>query len=173
MSQWSQIRPLFLGDYPAVRRRWQSSFTQLRENGMEKIDAEDGADEMVGINLNDPRVDKWLTKTGWTPESPAAEPHGGESGEGATDVRNVRWVAENLTNPKAAANTSPSLTSWNMLIWARASATNTGKFWGELYKPIMLPAKKDLETTGRQIEDEERLLAIVEQVKNMAIKEQT
>ena len=60
-----------------------------------------------------------------------------------------------------------------MLIWARASATNTGKFWGELYKPIMLPAKKDLETTGRQIEDEERLLAIVEQVKNMAIKEQT
>jgi len=173
MSQWRQIRPLFLDDYPAVRRRWQSSHAQLRENGMEPIDAEDGADEMVGIGINDPRVDKWLKRTGWTPETPAAEPPSGESGEGATDVRNVRWVAENLTNPKAEAKNAPSLTSWNMMIWARASATNTGKFWSELYKPIMLPAKKDLETTGRQIEDEERLLGIVQQVKNMAIKDES
>ena len=168
MSNWSGLRTMFLQEYGGLRRKWQSHFAQLVENGMEEDDAADGADEMIGIGLEDVRVKNFLLKKGMVPDEEA--PKADESKGQASDVKNVRWVADNLSNPDAAPKTAPSPTAWNMLVFARSTSTNTAKFWSDLFKPIMLPAKKDLESTSRHVEDEDRLLGIIDQVKHMAVQ---
>lgn len=170
MSNWNQIRDIYLEAHPAVKKRWDAIHANLLDQGMGPKDSREGADEAVGIGPGTDSVKKWQHETGWTPATPEAAAPAADDGGGATDVRNVRWVAENLTNPNAKAEDAPSLSAWNMLVFARSSPTNTGKFWSDLYKPIMLPAKKDLESTSRDIEDEERLLSVIAQVKAIAAK---
>ena len=159
---------MFLQEYGGLRRKWQAHYSQLIENGMEEDDAADGADEMIGIGLEDIRVKNFLLKKGLVPDEEA--PQADESKGQASDVKNVRWGAENLSNMEASPKTAASPTAWNMLVFARSTTANTAKFWSDLYKPIMLPAKKDLETTSRHVEDEERLLGIIDQVRQMAVK---
>ena len=170
MSNWNQIRDIYLEAHPAVKKRWEAVHAHLASDGMKPKDSREGADEAVGIGPEAESVIQWRRKTGWSVDPPESDAPAAEDGGGATDVRNVRWVAENLTNPNAEARDAPSLSAWNMLVFARSSPTNTGKFWSDLYKPIMLPAKKDLETTSRDIEDEERLLSVIAQVKAIAAK---
>lgn len=163
---WPLLRDQFLSEHATLAKRWETAKSQMFSAGMSDDDACDAADEIVGIGPEAERVIKWQAKSGWTPVEPdtqTAEP----DGKGATDVRNVRWVAENLTNPLATAESAPSLSAWNMLVFARGSAQNTAKFYSDLYRPIMLPAKKDLENTSRDLEDEERLMNIIEQVRKM------
>ena len=168
MDNWDGLRDMFFESYPGLKRKWQARYADLIEAGMEEKDAKDGSDEMVGIGPNDSRVQKWMMKHGLVPDDEGPPSQGAEEAKGATDVKNVRWVAENLSNMNASPSSAPSLSAWNMLVFARTNPTQTAKFWSDLYKPIMLPAKKDLENTSRDLEDEERLLHIIDQVKRMA-----
>jgi len=167
-GNWDGLRDMFLEGYPGVRRRWQARYADLIESGMDDADAKDAADDFAGISPNDERVTKWMARTGLVPDDGGAAPAGPDESGGATDVKNVRWVAENLSNPSVTPSSAPSLSAWNMLVFARTNPTQTAKFWSDLYKPIMLPAKKDLENTSRDLEDEERLMHIIDQVQKMA-----
>lgn len=170
-NNWEDLRDQFFEDYPGLRRKWQVRYAEFIEQGMEDWDAKEASDAIIGVGPDDSRVQKWMSKRGVVIGDEGAPPGPPEESKGTTDVKNVRWVAENLSNMQANPSSAPSPTAWNMLVFARTNPTQAAKFWSDLYKPIMLPAKKDLENTSRDLEDEERLLGIIDQVRKMAEKE--
>jgi hypothetical protein len=169
--KWPVLREKFLADNPRMAQRWDAAKAKMFSAGMSDEEAALAADDICHISSECERVVNWQRRTGWTP-TPAGHVEDSDEPEGkqASDVRNVRWVAENLTNPEASPASAPSLSAWNMLHFARGSAANTAKFYSDLYRPIMLPGKRDLETTAKEIEDEERLIRVIEQVRKMALE---
>lgn len=167
-NNWDGLREMFFESYPGLHRKWKTHFYDLVEQGMDEPDARDAADDLVGVGPDDSRVQKWMLKNGVVPDDEGSSQGTPEESKGTTDVKNVRWVAENLSNMKVTPASAPSPTAWNMLVFARTNPSQTAKFWSDLYKPIMLPAKKDLENTSRDLEDEERLMHIIDQVRKMA-----
>ena len=170
-NNWEDLREQFFEDYPGLYRKWQVRYAEFVEQGMAEWDAAAASDNIVGIGPEDSRVQRWLGKKGVVLDDEEVPPGTTEESKSTTDVKNVRWVADNLSNMQAKPSSAPSPTAWNMLVFARTNPTQTAKFWSDLYKPIMLPAKKDLENTSRDLEDEERLLGIIDQVRKMAEKE--
>ena len=85
----------------------------------------------------------------------------------AQNVTNVLWAAENLSNENVTNKDAPTRTAWALLCWARKNPDN---FFGQLYKNVVLPSRKELEETRDTVEDSERLRRTLEKVKVAMLK---
>ena len=131
-NNWDGLREMFFESYSGLHRKWKTHFYDLVEQGMDEADARDAADDLVGVGPDDSRVKKWMLKNGVVPDDEGSPPRTPEESKGTTDVKNVRWVAENLSNLKVTPASSPSPTAWNMLVFARTNPSQTAKFWSDL-----------------------------------------
>ena len=74
--------------------------------------------------------------------------------ESSTDnVRDIRWVAQNIENVDSVGPTlAPSGSAWNLLRWAVESPVNRRQFWNNIFVRT-LPTKSQLDKAQRYQDD--------------------
>lgn len=189
--QYRKARKQWLQDQPEdIRSSWTSREADLKSEGMLFADREEILRDEFSLrdSVLSPYLDRAaaeiqkkrelnkskLPRTG-TGAKPPVEPAETESpdvpkdtgGSAAQDVANVVWAAEHISNEKTKRPDAPTSTAWALLCWARKNPDN---FFGQLYRNVVLPSRKELEENRDVDEDNDRLKRTLEKVKISMLK---